>query len=212
MSALTSVAQGVPTTILLTLLGFVLGALGGIPLALGRGSHIPALRWSARFLIEVLRGIPTLAWLFIIYFGVGSGLIPMDAFTAAVLGFGVVSAAYMAEIYRGGLSAIHPGQWEASDALGMTRAATWARIAGPQVLRVSIPASATFAIGLLKDSSMASVIGVQDIMYFANHDSVVTRSAMAPFLVAAGFYVALTIPCAWATRSLDATLRRRVAR
>ncbi len=93
MSALTSVAQGVPTTILLTLLGFVLGALGGIPLALGRGSHIPALRWSARFLIEVLRGIPTLAWLFIIYFGVGSGLIPMDAFTAAVLGFGVVSAA-----------------------------------------------------------------------------------------------------------------------
>ncbi len=94
----------------------------------------------------------------------------------------------------------------------MTRAATWARIAGPQVLRVSIPASATFAIGLLKDSSMASVIGVQDIMYFANHDSVVTRSAMAPFLVAAGFYVALTIPCAWATRSLDATLRRRVAR
>ncbi|BCW12359.1 MULTISPECIES: amino acid ABC transporter permease [Paenarthrobacter] len=212
MEALAVVSQGVTMTLLLTLSSFLLGAIGGIPLALARRSRIPAVRFISRAVIELLRGIPPLAWLFIIYFGIGTGVIELSSFAAAVIGFGLVASAYMAEIYRGGLTAIHEGQWEASDALGLSRGATLATVIGPQVLRVSIPAAATFAIGLLKDSSVASVIGVQDTIYWASHESTVSGDAIVPFLYAAGLYVAMTIPCAWATRQLDSRLRKRVAR
>jgi polar amino acid transport system permease protein len=212
VEALAVVSQGVTMTLLLTLSSFLLGAIGGIPLALARRSRIPAVRFFSRAVIELLRGIPPLAWLFIIYFGIGTGVIELSSFAAAVIGFGLVASAYMAEIYRGGLTAIHEGQWEASDALGLSRGATLATVIGPQVLRVSIPAAATFAIGLLKDSSVASVIGVQDTIYWASHESTVSGDAIVPFLYAAGLYVAMTIPCAWATRQLDSRLRKRVAR
>ncbi|MGP0224312.1 amino acid ABC transporter permease [Paenarthrobacter sp. NCHU4564] len=212
MEHLGVVAQGVTMTLLLTLSSLLFGALGGVPLVLARRSRFATVRFVARSFIELLRGIPPLAWLFIIYFGIGTGVIELSSFAAAVIGFGLVSSAYVAEIYRGGLTAIHEGQWEASDALGLSRAATLATIIGPQVLRVSIPAAATFAIGLLKDSSVASVIGVQDTIYWAGHESTVTGDAIVPFLWAAGLYVAMTIPCAWATRLLDARLRKRVAR
>ncbi|BCW42187.1 hypothetical protein StoSoilB3_37220 [Arthrobacter sp. StoSoilB3] len=212
MEALAVVSQGVTMTLLLTLSSFLLGAIGGIPLALARRSRVPAVRYFSRAVIELLRGIPPLAWLFIIYFGIGTGVIELSSFAAAVIGFGLVASAYMAEIYRGGLTAIHEGQWEASDALGLSRGATLATVIGPQVLRVSIPAAATFAIGLLKDSSVASVIGVQDTIYWASHESTVSGDAIVPFLYAAGLYVAMTIPCAWATRQLDSRLRKRVAR
>lgn len=212
MEHLGVVAQGVTMTLLLTLSSLLFGALGGVPLVLARRSRFATVRFVARSFIELLRGIPPLAWLFIIYFGIGTGVIELSSFAAAVIGFGLVSSAYMAEIYRGGLTAIHEGQWEASDALGLSRVATLATIIGPQVLRVSIPAAATFAIGLLKDSSVASVIGVQDTIYWAGHESTVAGDAIVPFLWAAGLYVAMTIPCAWATRLLDAKLRKRVAR
>ncbi|WP_394524687.1 amino acid ABC transporter permease [Paenarthrobacter nicotinovorans] len=212
MEALAVVSQGVTMTLVLTLSSFLLGAIGGIPLALARRSRVPAVRFFSRAVIELLRGIPPLAWLFTIYFGIGTGVIELSSFAAAVIGFGLVASAYMAEIYRGGLTAIHEGQWEASDALGLSRGATLATVIGPQVLRVSIPAAATFAIGLLKDSSVASVIGVQDTIYWASHESTVSGDAIVPFLYAAGLYVAMTIPCAWATRQLDSRLRKRVAR
>ena len=212
MDHLAVVAQGVQMTLLVTVCSFALGAIGGVPLVLARRSRFAALRFAARAVIEVVRGIPPLVWLFILYFGIGSGAIKLDPFTAAIIGFGVVTSAYMAEIYRGGLTAISDGQWEASDALGMTRAATLATVIGPQVLRVSIPAAANYAIGLLKDSSIASVIGVQDIVFFAGQDASQTANGIVPFLWAAALYIAMTIPCAWLTRRLDTTLRKRVAR
>jgi polar amino acid transport system permease protein len=212
MEHLAVVVQGVQMTILVTLSSFAIGAVGGVPIALARRSRFGLLRFVARVVVEIVRGIPPLVWLFILYFGIGSGAIKLDSFTAAIIGFGVVTSVYMAEIYRGGLSAISDGQWEASDALGMSRSATIASVIGPQVLRVSLPAAATYAIGLLKDSSIASVIGVQDIVFFANQDASQTANGIVPFLWAAGLYIAMTIPCAWLTRRLDTTLRKRVAR
>lgn len=212
MDHLAVVVQGVQMTLLVTVCSFALGAVGGVPLVLARRSRFASLRFAARAVIEIVRGIPPLVWLFILYFGIGSGAIKLDPFMAAIIGFGVVTSAYLAEIYRGGLTAISDGQWEASDALGMSRTATLATVIGPQVLRVSIPAAATYAIGLLKDSSIASVIGVQDIVFFAGQDASQTANGIVPFLWAAGLYIAMTIPCAWLTRRLDTTLRKRVAR
>ena len=85
-------------------------------------------------------------------------------------------------------------------------------IIGPQVFRVSVPAAASYAIGLLKDSSVAYTIGVSEIVYFANDQSRQSSDALGPFFLAALVYVIMTIPCAWATRALDARLQQKVAR
>lgn len=212
MDTFLTILHGVPMTIGLTFAALVIGALGGIPLALGRRSNIPGVRFIAVSLIEILRGIPPIVWLFIIYFGLGTALPQLDPLTSAIIGLGLISCAYMAEIYRGGLSAITRGQWEAGEALGMGRQSVLTFIIGPQVFRVSVPAAASYAIGLLKDSSVAYTIGVSEIVYFANDQSRQSSDALGPFFLAALVYVIMTIPCAWATRALDARLRTRVAR
>lgn len=210
-NTLGAILQGIPATVAVTVAALALGAAGGLPLVLARTSPYKVIRVPARTLIELLRGIPPIVWLFIIYFGLAE-IVMLDAITSAVVGLGIVSCAYMAEIYRGSLTAVHRGQWDASNALGMSRATTLVRVIAPQVARVSVPAAATYAIGLLKDSSVAYTIGVADIVYFANSESRLTSDAIGPFLLAAGVYVALTIPCAWGARRLDHSLRRRVAR
>ena len=94
----------------------------------------------------------------------------------------------------------------------MSRSSVLARIIGPQVFRVSVPAGATYAIGLLKDTSVAYTIGVTELMYYANAQARATSDAILPFLLAALVYLVMTIPCAWAARALDSRLRKRVAR
>ncbi|HVK25386.1 MAG TPA: amino acid ABC transporter permease [Actinokineospora sp.] len=211
MDALTTILNGVPATLGLTLAALALGAALGVPLVVLRRSGNRLVAGFARLFIELLRGIPPIVWLFIIYFGVGT-TVKLSSWTAATVGLGLISAAYMAEIYRGGLNAMHAGQWDAAHALGLSRTAIITRVIGPQLVRVSIPASASFAIGLLKDSSVAYTIGIPEITSAAREVSQNSVDAMVPFLLAAGVYVAITIPCAWAARRLDTVLRSRVAR
>lgn len=212
MDVLWTIIGGVPMTLFITVSALAIGALGGIPLVLARRSKHFAPRLIARAFIELLRGIPPIVWLFIVFFGFGTSIPQITPQLAAVIGLGLISCAYMAEIYRGGLSSISAGQWEAAEALGMNHRSVLARVIGPQVFRVSVPAAATYAIGLLKDSSVAYTIGVTEIVYYANDQARQTSDAITPFLLAAIVYIVMTIPCAWGARSLDSKLRERVAR
>lgn len=206
-----AVLKGVPVTVVLTIGALLIGAVGAIPLLILRQSRLLPVSIIARAMIELFRGIPPIVWLFIIYFGLAT-VVRLDSMTAAMLGLGVISTAYLAEIYRGGLAAVAKGQWEASAALGMPRATVLARIVGPQVGRISVPAAATYGIGLLKDTSVAYTIGVTDVLYFANEQSRMTTDPFWPFIVAALVYIVMSVPCAWGSRRLDAALRQRVAR
>lgn len=212
LEVLLSILRGLPTTLLLTFGALALGAVGGVPLVLLRKSPWAVTRIPARLLIEVLRGIPPIVWLFIIFFGLAPMGIRLSPLTAGILGMGVISAAYLAEIYRGGLAAVNRGQYEASMALGMSSPDMMSRIVGPQVVRVSIPAVATYGIGLLKDSSIAFTIGVNEMLYFANVESRSQADAIGPFLTAGAVYVVLSVLSAWGSRTLDARLQKRVAR
>ena len=130
MGYLQAIITGIPMTLLVTVAGFTLGAIGGIPLALARRSRFAVLRIVARTVIEFLRGIPPIVWIFLIYFGIGTGAITISPLGAAIAAFGVISCAYMAEIYRGGLSAIPAGQWESSAALGMGQRDQLSKVVG----------------------------------------------------------------------------------
>lgn len=206
-----SLLKGVPMALAVTGLGFAIGAVLGVPLVLMRAARAWPLRLAARVYIDVLRGIPPVVWLFIIFFGLGSGLLTLTPFQAAVLGMGLISAAYLAEIYRGGFLTVPKGQGAAAVALGLTRLDRLRFVLAPQVLRVSIPPMATFLVSLLKDSTVASTIGVRDVMMLVTQQAQASGGGFAPFVAAAVLYILLSIPVAAFSRVMDARLRERIA-
>ncbi|SEE29595.1 amino acid ABC transporter membrane protein 1, PAAT family [Rhizobiales bacterium GAS188] len=208
---LLSLLSGVPITLAVTFGAFLAGAVMGVPLVMMRRSRSLVLQIPARIYIDVVRGIPPIVWLFIIFFGIGSGIVVLSSSQAVLLGLGLVSAAYLTETYRGGFLSLHTGQNEAATALGMSRLDTFRYVLAPQVLRVSIPPMATFLVSLLKDTTVASTIGVRDIMTLASQQAQSGGGGFAPFILAAILYILLSTPLALFSRLMDKRLRSRGA-
>lgn len=206
MEHLGTILEAVPVTLGVTTACFTVGALLGLVLVTGRRSDSWALSTASRLVIDVLRGIPPIVFLFIVFFGIGSGVIRLSPFEAAVVGLGLISAAHLAEIYRGGLLAVHRGQFEASQALGLSRTTTYTRVIGPQAIRVAIPSMVTWAISLLKDSSLVSTIGVAEVLSVTSQDARASGSSLTPFVIAALVYIALGSPLALVSRYLERKL------
>jgi His/Glu/Gln/Arg/opine family amino acid ABC transporter permease subunit len=195
-------------TLRMTGLAFALAFVIGLPLALAKMSSIAPLRWFASSYIEAMRGIPALAILFLIYFGLVDFGIVIDAFPAAVIGLGLNGAAYMAEIFRAGIASIHVGQMEAALTVGMTPLAALRWVVLPQALRVVLPPLANFGIALLKDTSVASIISAPELMLRARDLASSSFLPMEVFLLAAAIYLAMSLPIAFLTRRLEARFAR----
>lgn len=207
---LIALISGVPQTIAIAVSSFVIGALLAVPLAAGRRSKIAPLRWISVTVIETMRAIPPIVLLFIIYYGLGSGLIRLSTFESAALGLGLYAAAHLAEIYRTGLGAVDRGQWEAVGALGIPAFVAMRKVILPQALIVVIPPAAAFSIALLKDSSIASVIGATDITFRAVQQTHMDLNGLLNFGMAGLLYILLSIPVAWVARSADRVLTRKL--
>jgi His/Glu/Gln/Arg/opine family amino acid ABC transporter permease subunit len=201
-----AILSAVPTTLLVTFVSFALGAVIALPLVAGRRTRFAIVRLLSKGVIDILRGVPPVLFVFILFFGVGSDLIRWEPIPAAIVGLGLISAGHLAEIYRGGLMAVHAGQFEASAALGLTRTATFSRVVGPQAFRVVIPGMATWLISLLKESSIVSTIGVAEIMFVTNQSARSTGEGLLPFIIAAAVYIALGTPFAAFSRWLEKKL------
>lgn len=210
MEALLAVLIGLPMTLVVTGAAFGIGLIGGIPLMLGLRSPLLPVRAATRLVVDIIRGVPTIVWLFLLYFGVSIGGARLDSLSAAIVGLGVIASAYLAEIYRGGFSTVARGQAEAAQALGLGRGTVFRRILAPQALRTSLPSITTFLLALLKDSSIASTIGVTEMVFaattFARQNP--TTAGLTPFFLAAGVYVLVSIPLAIVARRLDSRLTR----
>jgi polar amino acid transport system permease protein len=189
-------------------LAFVLAFAVGLLLALAKTSSVGVLRRSASVYIEIMRGIPALAVLFLIYFGLADFGLVFDAFTAAVIGLGLNGAAYMAEVFRAGIQSIHAGQMEAALTVGMTPLQAMRYVVLPQALRVVLPPVANFAIALLKDTSVASIISAPELMLRARDLASSSFQPMQVFLLAAAIYLAMSLPIAYLTRRLEARFAR----
>lgn len=203
------IAIGVGGTVVITTLAFTIGAVLGIPLAWSRRSRFLVLRATAGAIVEVFRAVPNLVWLFLVFFGLPQLGIRLDPWTAAILALGVTSSAYLAEIYRGGFAAIGTGQWLAADALGLD---AWSRnryIVVPQLFRVVGPTMATYAISLLKESALASTIGVMELTFRGGLVTQRTGDGLTTFLVVGVFYLLLSLPLAFFSRRVDSRLRAR---
>lgn len=167
----------------------------GLPIAFGEISKIAPIRWICKFYVFVFRGTPLILQLWFFYFFFPIALnITLPAFPTAALTFVLNYAAYIAEIYRGGINSIDHGQYEASHSLGLSKTQEMFDIVIPQMMRVVLPGVANEAILLIKDTALASVITLQEIMRVS--ESMVNRDfVLAVYVVAAIVYMFFTFIC-----------------
>jgi His/Glu/Gln/Arg/opine family amino acid ABC transporter permease subunit len=183
-------------TLQLMAVSFLIAVGVGLVVALMRTSRSRVLRAIAVGYIEFFRGVPVLVILFWIYFGLadmGDFLI-LDSFTAGVLGLGIHGAAFMAEVFRSGIQALHKGQREAALSLGMTPVRAMRFIILPQAFRIVLPPLANYAVGLLKETSLCSVIAAPELLLRAKVESSGTFLPMHAFVLAAAFYYVMSFP------------------
>lgn len=205
-----TILSGIWWTLGITTASFLIGAVLGLPLSLLRRSPWKPVRAVVIAYIDVIRSIPPITWLFLIYFGLPQYALRLEPETAAIIGFSVIASAYFAEIYRSGLLSIGAGQWEAVTALGMKPWDGYRHIIFPQAFKIALPAAAAYAIALLKDSALASTIGVQDLTYQATTTARATQEGLLVFAIAGLTYIAVSVPLALAARRVDRRMRARL--
>ncbi|MCU7788704.1 amino acid ABC transporter permease [Pyrobaculum sp. 3827-6] len=194
LEALQYVVLGIPTTMSLALLSFVIGLVLGSMLLLVRFFLPKPLPWLASAYVEAFRGTPLLVQIFIIYFGVGGYLksygVNIDPFTAGVIALGLNSAAYQAEIFRSAVQAIPMEQYLTAEAYAFTKTQTFRHIIMPQALRIALPALMNELVLLIKDSSLVAVIGVTppDIFRRADYYSASKFAYFEAYMAAATIY------------------------
>jgi polar amino acid transport system permease protein len=181
-------------TIEFTAVGFAGAALLGLILALMRLSPARALRIPAVVYTELFKNIPLLAIIFLIYFGLPSQGIKLNVFTAGSLSLVIFYAAYLSEIFRSAIAGVHGGQQEASEALGLSRRATFAHVVFPQALRSALPGTNTMLVDLLKSTSLLVTIAAAELMSQGQLIASETFRALEVYLVISILYFALCYP------------------
>ena len=154
---------GVRVTLPLTLLSFVLALIISVVVALIQYANVKVLRQICRFYIWVVRGTPLLVQLYLVFYGLPSIGIMLDAFPAAVLVFGINEGAYMAESMRGSLESVSKGQVEAGYCVGLSYLQIMMHVVLPQAFRTAFPALSNSLISMLKGTSLASTITVMEM-------------------------------------------------
>lgn len=184
-------SSGMGVTIEIFFVTLVSSLILGLGLALVRMSKFKILSILAKIYISIMRGTPLMLQLLVVYFGpyfiFGIPITRSYRLNAVLIGFALNYAAYFAEIYRGGISAIPEGQYEAAKLLGYSRSQTFIHIVMPQVVKRIIPAVANETITLVKDTSLAFTLAVAE-MFTLTKQLVAAQSSMMPFVVAAVFY------------------------
>lgn len=164
INSLPLLIAGAGITIQITAISVGLGLIIGMFVGIARISNVKLLRWLAAIYIDFLRGTPLLVQIFLIYFALPVILEQrVDPFIAAITACGINSGAYIAEIFRAGIQAIDEGQMEAGRSLGMTWVQTMRYIIVPQAFKNIVPPLGNEFIALLKDSSLVSVIGFEEL-------------------------------------------------
>ncbi len=208
--ALPYLLEGAVVTCALVLGAMAVGLCLGVPLSVGE-VYGPA--WLSRLVglyVWFFRGVPIVVLLILFYFGLFALLeINLSAFTAAVLVLGLTSAAYQSQIFRGAIQSLPLGQMKAARALGMSDAQAIAHIIIPQALRLSIPAWSNEYSIILKDSAVAFVLGVTELMARTHFVSSRTFQHLPLFVAAGVIYYVLTYAGVRGLRKLERKVRIR---
>ncbi|MBN6716010.1 ABC transporter permease subunit [Pseudomonas capsici] len=199
-----ALAAGALMTVQLALSALCLGLILGLLGALAKTSPYKPLQWLGGTYSTLVRGIPELLWVLLIYFGTVNGMralgemlgipgLELNAFAAGVIALGLCFGAYATEVFRGAILAIPKGHREAGLALGISRSRILFKLILPQMWRIALPGLGNLFMILMKDTALVSVIGLEEIMRHSQIAVSVTKEAFVFYLVAAFMYLGLTI-------------------
>ncbi|MGX5221180.1 MULTISPECIES: ABC transporter permease [Pseudomonas] len=199
-----ALAAGTLMTIKLALSALVLGLVLGLLGALAKTSPYKPVQWLGGTYSTIVRGIPELLWVLLIYFGtvnmmrtladvLGLESLELSPFAAGVIALGICFGAYATEVFRGAILAIPKGHREAGQALGMSKARIFWRLILPQMWRIALPGLGNLFMILMKDTALVSVIGLNEIMRRSQIAVTASKEPFTFFLVAAFIYLGLTI-------------------
>ena len=208
--------EGLGTTVLVTILALLIGVVLGVVVAVIRtghdqqrkGKHNPilaVLNIICKIYVTVIRGTPMLVQLMIMGFVVFQN--SRNFTMVGALALGINSGAYVAEIIRGGLMSLDPGQMEAGRSLGLGYLPTMTFIVVPQAFKAILPALGNEFITLLKDTSLISAIAGKEVLYFAKAIGAKTYDYMFPLLITALMYLILVLIFTWLQGKLERRLR-----
>lgn len=200
-------AQGLVNTLKVTGTALSCGLVLGLALALLRLSRHRWASWPAGFVIEVFRTTPPLVQLFWFFFALPLIVgIEMTPFVAAAVTFSIQSAAFFAEVFRGGIVSIERGQWEGALAIGMTHRQALHRIVLPQAVKRMMPAFMERAIELMKTTTLVATISYADLLFAANEIAQKTFRPLETFTVAAGIYFIVIFAASLVARLIERRL------
>lgn len=206
-----ALADGLRMTIILTVLSLALGMTIGLIIALMRLSRLKFLRVIGHVYVDVVRGTPLLVQLFLIYYGLPQFGIRLTPLVAAVLALGCNYGAYLAEVFRTGILSIDRGQWEAAESLGFHGSPLYRRIILPQAVRIALPGIGNYANSMVKDTSLASVVTVLELLRQGQIIVSSTFQSFEIYLTVALLYLAISLPLAWLTRRMEVKVGRGYA-
>ena len=191
---------GVRVTIPLTLLSFALALVIAVAVAMVQYANVKGLRHICRFYIWLIRGTPLLVQLYLVFYGLPSVGIKLEAFPTAVLVLGFNEGAYMAETVRGALESVSRGQMEAGWCVGMNYFQIMAHVVLPQAFRTAFPALGNSMIAMLKETSMAATITVAEMFRQAQVINGRVTEPLALFTEAALIYILFCTILSWLQR------------
>ena len=210
-----SLAQGTLLTLGVAFGALAIAAMLGLAFAAARLSRVPALRWLSLAYTTLIRGVPDLVLMLLVFYGgqlavnalaqqLGQAdYIDVDPFLAGTLTIGFIFGAYLSESFRGAFLAVPVGQREAGLACGLTRWQVLRRIELPQLLRHALPALSNNWLVLVKSTAIVSVIGLNDMMLRAGHAAGATREPFVFYLAAGAIYLAITTASELVFRALQ---------
>jgi len=193
-------------TLALTAIAFAGGAVVGLSVALLRVSPVAPLRWLAMVYVHAVQGTPLLAWLFVFFFGLSIVGITVSPWIAAAAAYSIYAGAFLGEIWRGCLQAIPRTQWEAGASLGLSFTEQLRHVIIPQAVRVAIPPTVGFLVQLIKNTSLAAVIGFVELTREGQLTTATTFRPFSVYLIVAALYFALCFPLTWWSRRLEGRL------
>ena len=187
------VARGLWVTVKLAVISEVCILAAGLMVALVRISKVKPFRFLAAVYIDVIRGMPLLLQIFIVYFGLAYMGLNLSQFVAGVIALTICYAAYEAEIFRAGIESIHKGQMEAARSLGMGYLKAMRYVILPQAIRNVIPPLSNEFIALLKDTALVATIGLAEV-FFRGREMMGKYASVTPLMGAALCYLIITLP------------------
>ncbi|MGI5168965.1 ectoine/hydroxyectoine ABC transporter permease subunit EhuD [Spirillospora sp. CA-253888] len=194
---------GLRTTIVATLLGYVIALLLGLVWTLLRRSPSRIVNQTVRWVVEFIRSTPLLVQLFFIYTVMPSWGLTLSPLTAGVIGLGLHYSAYTAEVYRAGIADVPRGQWEAATALNLPRKRVWFGVILPQAVRKVVPTLGNYLIAMFKDSPLLLAINVAEMLGAAYHAGAESLKFLEPITIVGVLFVIVSVLSSILLRRLE---------